>query len=427
MLNIRLFIAAALCICSSALAVVAPTTQLSIGRVELMPNQPAPFKLKDFKSVARGYDKLVFNFEKTGEYTPLIWWDDSKVNMPIRGFGMFSYIGKNQKPGTTDHEAITTLGALLGATVAGIDKSAGEHNFVEMAQQYFNSADGENVVTNNIGHKTGDTYWYETFPQILFNCIADRYPNTPRFEQIIRTSADRWYDAYAALSKMPGGLNFDHTAFSLSKMQPIDNGKWHEPDGAAGIAWIEYCAYRKFGDKKYLDAASALTSYLESRDTNPLYEIDLPFGAYVAARLNAEQGENHDVGRLLNWCFRPSDTRSGWGVIVGKWGGYEVSGLAGSVSDGGGYGFVMNTFVMGGALAPVARYDERYARAIGKWMLNAMNAVRLCYPDALPHELQSCPNWRSDPPDVIPYEGIRKTRNGRTPYASGDPLVAGWG
>src|SRR4051794_4989519 len=150
MLNIRLFIAAALSICSSALAVVAPTTQLSIGRVELMPNEPAPFKLKDFKAVARGYDKLVFDLNAKGDYLPLIWWDDSKVNMPMRGFGMYSYVGKKQTPGGTDHEAITTLGALLGATVAGIDKSAGEHNFVEMAQQYFNSADGDNVVTNNV-------------------------------------------------------------------------------------------------------------------------------------------------------------------------------------------------------------------------------------------------------------------------------------
>src|SRR5437764_1335621 len=126
---------------------VAPTSQQSIGRVELMPNLPAPFKLKDFKSVARGYEKLVFNFNPSG---------------------------------------------------------------------------------------------------------------------------DCWYDAYTTLAKMPGGLNFDHTAFSLAQMKPIDNGKWHEPDGAAGIAWIEYSAYRKFGDKKYLDAAAALTSYLEARDTNPL-------------------------------------------------------------------------------------------------------------------------------------------------------------
>lgn len=404
-----------------------PTTQLAIDRVELMPNRPTPFALKDFKAVARGYDKLVFDFNAKGEHLPLIWWDDTKINMPMRTFGMPSYVGKNQPHAGEDHEAITTIGAVLGATTAGIDKSAGEHNWVEMCQAYFNTKTGQNVVLNNIATETGKTYWYETFPQILFNSLVDRYPATPNAERIMRTAADRWHDAYIALSKQPGGLNFDHTAFNLVTMQPVDNGKWHEPDGAAGIAWIQYSAYQKFGDKKYLEAAEALTSYLEGRTSSPLYEIDMPFGAYVAARLNAENDKNHDVGRLLNWCFNPSETRSGWGVIVGNWGGYEVSGLAGSVSDGGGYGFVMNTFAMGGALVPIARYDDRYARAIGKWMLNAMNAVRICYPDELPRELQSCPDFKSEPANVIPYEGIRKTRNGKTPYASGDPLVAGWG
>jgi hypothetical protein len=412
---------------SSSADAASPTTQLTIERVELMPNRPEPFKLKDFRATARGYDKLAFDFDAKGQHLPLIWWDDTKTNVPIRTFGLPSYVGGNQKRGGDDHEAISTIGAVLGATVAGVDKSGGEHDWVEMCEAYFNSRNGQNVVLNNISAQTGKTYWYETFPQILFNSLVDRYPNEPAAGDIMRTAADRWHDAYTALSRRPGGLNFDHTAFNLKSMEPYDNGKWREPDGAAGIAWIQHSAYQKFGDKKYLDAAEALTSYLEGRDTNPLYEIDLPFGAYVAARLNAEHGGNHDVGRLLDWCFTPSDTRSGWGVIVGKWGGYEVGGLAGSVSDGGGYGFVMNTFVMGGALVPVARYDERYARAIGKWMLNAMNAVRLCYPDEMPDDLQSCPDWKSDPPDVIPYEGIRRTRTGHTPYASGDPLVAGWG
>src|SRR5438105_1470335 len=121
----------ALVLWTPTIAAPAPTTQLTIDRVELMPNQPAPFKLKDFKSLASGYDKLVFNFDAKGDYLPVIWWDDSKVNMPMRGFGMYSYVGKNQTPGGTDHEAIKTLGALLGATVAGIDKSSGKHNFVE--------------------------------------------------------------------------------------------------------------------------------------------------------------------------------------------------------------------------------------------------------------------------------------------------------
>src|SRR4051812_35012482 len=118
--------------CVVARAAAQPTTQLAIDRVELMPDKPQPFKLKDFKAVARGYDKLVFDFNAKGEPLPLIWWDDTKINLPIRTFGLPSYVGGNQKRGGEDHEAITTIGAVLGATVAGIDKSAGDNNWVEM-------------------------------------------------------------------------------------------------------------------------------------------------------------------------------------------------------------------------------------------------------------------------------------------------------
>lgn len=39
----------------------------------------------------------------------------------------------------------------------------------------------------------------------------------------------------------------------------------------------------------------------------------------------------------------------------------------------------MNGFQQAAALAPVAKYDKRYARAIGKWLLNIANASRLFY------------------------------------------------
>src|SRR5688572_22109182 len=111
-----------------------PTTQEAIDRVELMPNRPTPFKLKDFKATARGLDKLLFDFEARGEYLPLIWWDDTKLNGPMRGFGFPSFVGRSSQTKGAEHESITTMGALLGATIAGIDKSrepAG-HNWVQM-------------------------------------------------------------------------------------------------------------------------------------------------------------------------------------------------------------------------------------------------------------------------------------------------------
>src|SRR5689334_21240910 len=154
-------------------AISSPITQLAIDRVELMPNRPELFKLKDFKAIARGCDKLLFDFDAKGQYLPLIWWDDSKYNFDLRGFGFPSFVGRPSQAGGMNHESITTMGALLGATVAGIDKSRdpGGHNWVQMSQVYWNCKNGENVVLNNVKGESGSTYWYELFPQILFNCL----------------------------------------------------------------------------------------------------------------------------------------------------------------------------------------------------------------------------------------------------------------
>gem|GEM_PF-284226 len=403
------------------------TGQVAIGRVELMPNEPVPYKLRDWKATARGFDRLAFDFDAKGEYLPLIWWDDTQVNIKTRGFGMTSYVGHPEMKGGNSHEALTVLGSLLGATIAGIDKSRGEHDYISMAAQYFGSAGGLNLVLNRVSAKTGETYWYEIYPQVLFDCLADQYPQEKNLSEIMHRSAEKWNTAFNALKSRPGGLSFDHTAFDFATMQPVDNGKWREPDGAAAIAWIQYMAYRRFGDAKFLEAADGCLNALQTYPVNPSYEVLLPLGALTAARMNAELDRNFDVDRLINWCFAPSETRTGWGVVVGKWGGYECSGLVGSTSDGGGYGFVMNTFANAASLVPLVRYDERYARAIGKWMLNASNSVRLCYPDELPRELQSCPDWKSEPSNVIAYEGLRRQRNGKRPYASGDPISHKWG
>ena len=87
----------------------------------------------------------------------------------------------------------------------------------------------------------------------------------------------------------------------------------------------------------------------------------------------------------------------------------------------------MNTFAQAGALVPVARYDPRYARALGKWMLNLTNAARLFYPGALPADHESSADWSGDPSHVIAYEGLRREWRGKSPFATGDPVVLNWG
>ena len=65
---------------------------------------------------------------------------------------------------------------------------------------------------------------------------------------------------------------------------------------------------------------------------------------------------------------------------------------------------------MVGALVPMVRYDGRFARAIGKWVLNITNASRLFYPNYLPDDHQDSEVWAHlyDPNSYIAHESMRE-------------------
>ncbi len=403
--------------------------QVDIPAVELMPNLPEPFQLMDWRAKARAYDQFVFDFQAQGEFLPLIWLDDSHINIDRPTFGLPSYVGApNQVAGVVNaQESINCMGAVLGATLAGVDKSRPQHDYVAMCEAWFNSKNNLNLVLNRQHAATGGSFWYELFPHIIFYALADRYPDHPRLTEIMRITADRWQQVCLDLNDEQGIPDFNHTSFDFQSRQAVDNGRWKEPDAGAAVAWLLYAAWRQFGDSKYLAAAESCLQDLQRMEDNPYYEILLPYGTVAAARMNAELDRNYDVDRLLNWCFGISDCRGGWGVMLGNWGGYDCDGLLGSIDNRCGYSFAMNTFVQAGALLPLARYDVRYARALGKWMLNVANSARLFYPGALPPGHATSEDWQGDPQRVIAYEGLRYEWQGKSPCATGDPVAMNWG
>jgi hypothetical protein len=418
-------------VCAAGPAFAGKTNQIDIPRVEGMPAFPKPYSMKDWRATARGFDKLAYDFNARGQHLPLIWWDNSRTNMDRRGFGIPSYVGPVHKGG---HEAITTMGSVVGATFAGIDKTRGEHNWVLMCEQYYNKKNGQSLVLDHPNMRAGGSFWYDVFPHIMFYTLVDHYSGTGRMTPIMKTTADRWYQACWEMGGKDGRADFNHTGFDFRKMKPVDNKRWKEPDAAAGIGWLQYMAWIKFKDPKYLKAAGWCMQFLHDRKGNPYYEVQLPFGAYTAARMNAELGRSYDLGKIINWCFDQSSVvRPDMGVISASWAGHDCHGLAGGINRpparkaGGGYAFAMNTFAMAWPMVPMVRYDDRYARAIGKWMLNAANAARLFYPDAHPPERQSCPGWKGDPKHVIAYEGLRHLWDGDEKlFASGDPVKYKW-
>jgi len=166
-----------------------------IDQVELMPNIPAPFLVRDWRQVAIDYTNFVFDFTKTGTYLPLIWWDDEQINFERRGFGLQTYVGY-PNPGGGRHEAINTMGAVLGAALVGIDMSNFQgHNWVLMLGNYFNLANQQNKFANRTFTFSGESFWYEILPNILMFKLFHFYPETEGLKEELRIVADRYYDA----------------------------------------------------------------------------------------------------------------------------------------------------------------------------------------------------------------------------------------
>jgi hypothetical protein len=411
--------------------------QISIDRITAMPDQPEPFKMLDWNEKARNFDAYVFNFKAQGDYFPLIWLDSSRRNFPQTTFGLFTVIGdarQGPKSNVEFHEALNAMGALLGAGLVGIDKTNQDGmNYVQMVQNYFNRDNGWNIMMNNTNPKVamlgggyGRDWWYDVFPNVLYYGLCDLYPGVPRADSLQRIIADQFYKADSVLKG-----DYDYSYFDYSQMKGMRNNIPYQQDAAAGHAYVLYCAYQKFGDERYLNGAKSAIEALLRQKESRFYEIFMPFGAYVAARLNAEHGTTYDVKKLIDWTFDgcvAKDARTGWGVVAQRWGNYDVYGLQGSITDGGGYAFLMNSFAMAWPLVPMVKYDSRYAVAMGKWMLNVTNAARLCYPYEIDDAHQWLPEKKEITRNVIAYEGIRKADDyGKAPLKGASPVAIGDG
>jgi hypothetical protein len=297
---------------------------------------------------------------------------------------------------------------------------------------------------NRTDSASGHSAWYDIFPNILFYAIADRYPNETYLKSIQNQIDSEFFTAVNVMTAGGAAPNFNWSAFDFSDNVPRFNGTWREPNMGLGMAWMQHAAYwrNRATDPTtaalHLQAVDWALAYYEARSTNPHYEVLTGFGAYAAARMNAEHGRNFNIHKYLDWVFSRSAARPDIIMISGEqWGGQDVGGLMGGMrpcctNPVQGYAFAMNTYVDVMAVVPIARYEDRYARVIGKWMLNAANASRLFYGNAHAPQNQSSEFWTGDPEHAIAYEGLRhnwlpphllKPGESQEIYAAGDPLT----
>lgn len=384
-----------------------------------------------------------------------------------------SYIGMGDD--TRFGEGINVIAAVMSASLVGLDMTNYEvngvsRNYVKGVVEYYQASNGENVVLNNgSGSRMGNTFWYEILPGVLFSVIAAQYPSESYLLDIVSEQARQWLKVVKGL----GGASaeFNHTAFNLTTMTAYDNGIWTEPDAAAGIAYILYTAYSmnklenntyatEEENEEFKTGAVWCMNFLERINYSPFYEVLTFLAPYLAARMNAELGTNYNVSKMLNWTLDGSSAvRGGWGMITENWGNYYTSGLMGSLVDGNGYAFAMNTFDAMMGFAPMVKYDTRFAENISKWILCVSQSAQSYYPEKYKVEgkvnnydgnlvyngVNQSGKWiaqDSNEAKFIAYEGLRryqksviyengnrttKTNRNISPYASGDAFTYNWG
>lgn len=403
--------------------------QVSIGRIAEMANIPSPYNLRDWKQVAINYDRFVFDASQTGTYLPFVQFKAQGNNYPERSFfSLPSYVGSNSPE---SGEAINILPALVGASLVGVDKSSQDgKNYVLMAQDFFNKKNGENLYLNSNSAKSGNDWWYDMMPNVFFYQLYDLYPD-------MGGEADFQFQAVAdnmleALKAMDGSAtpwsqpSMNYRAWKFETMEPLIGGV-PEPESAGSFSWLLYHAYSVLGDEKYRIGAEWAMEYLSSLSSNPSYELQLPYGTYIAARMNAEIGTDYDVEKMLNWSFDRGSLR-GWGTIADTWNGIDVHGLVGESETNTDYAFQLNGVQQAAALVPMIRYDKRFARTIAKWVLNLANSNRLFYHSFLPSSLQDATDWSeaNDPLKVVGYEALKEVNGGLSPFSTGDAVGGGW-
>lgn len=435
--SLLVLVSVALAACSGTADLGTPVEQVAIERVNLMPDMPESYQMIDWKQKARDFDRFVFDWNNSSEVGPLIWLDNARRNVNQETFGLYTAVkdirqGKNANNGEF-HESLNSLAAILGAGLVGIDKTNQDgYNYVKMVQNYFNSDTGWNIVMNNttssVGSKGGGygrDWWYDVLPNALYYAVCDVFPHVEGAEKIQKSIAEQFVKADSVLNG-----NYDYSYFDYGQMKGGVNHIPLQQDAAGGHAYVLLCAYRKFGDNRYLQHAKSAVEALLAQKESRFYEALLPLGAYTAAYLNATEGTSYDVKKMLDWVFdgcKSPTGRTGWGIIVGKWGDYDVSGLQGSITDGGGYAFLMNSIKPAWPFIPLVKYQPEYAQAIGKWMLNNASACRLFYPGYIDEQHQWAPELRNLTANNIAYEGLRKADDygkeslkGLSPVAIGD-------
>ena len=411
-----------------------------IAKINEFPFLPEDYSYFDYGKKALALDSLVFSFANESKaelsyynpddqtsWDPVGFWIDSQRQPekyePLvtgylkRSFGIPTYVADNRVL-SSGAEPITTVSMVLGGSFAGInerERTFGDesYDFVEMTLK---SYDTGSKLVKNVGVQ-GQSFWYDIFPQIMFARLYYLYDSVPYMKEMVLNGANEWLEALPYFVK-DGEENYEFVGYNVVLESPTTVGDHIEPPNG-GLAFLFYSAYVITGEQRFFDGAKKVLDYLVDYPKNPNYEAMTDYAPFVAAAMNAQFGTDYDVGQFLDYLFEgDSAFRPGWSVMSGEMGGKAVDGLVGQSGD---YAFSMNSFHLASVLAPMVKYDVRYADAIGKYLLNLVNNAKIFFAQNIPLTNQTMNSYLAfDKQGAVCYEGFRNEYNGVRGLAMGD-------
>jgi hypothetical protein len=407
--------------------------QLDIPWVEQMPRVPQPLHVIDWKQVARDYYQVVFDPNATGPSLPAV-----DLSPDRKYFGFPAYLTPGRRPDPKNGEIFTCIGGVLGAKLMDIDmhRYAGV-DWLADCKNWFDQEEG--LYQDRIGQRGGvvSHVVYAYWPLALGVMMSDANRQDPGY----RHNADRQFAFLLQMAHAfgcPDHPDLQH-GFDIGTRTVVPIQIDWNPGNASCLAWMLYAGYQWTGNRDYLECAKAA---LRWQSTHPgRYEMSHAMGPIAMARINAEQGEDFDMTWMMNNFFGDYTRLHGfvhqWAVTHGtNFNGLTCDGLDGAwwrwPDNNGFYAFSMNTYQSPAWVLPVARYDQRYARALARYALNQANSCRFFLGIDLDWDHQDHLDWRNSLPDgkgfLFSYEGFRTEAHCDAahrfrPYGTGDPIA----
>lgn len=357
-----------------------------------IPYLPANYQYTDWREKAIKFNELLFNMK---DYN-LMFQELQSKNTGRESMGIVTYTDEERS--SEYAQALTLIGALLSAEKLNKD-SIGEdelNKIVQFVESYYNIENGEGTILNyqNVD-STELSFWQQIYPAIAYFMLMDRYEATVDSDALLRNIADTWYEVVMDLGGSDGIVDFNYTGYDFKNKVPFDNGQWTEPDAAAGVALLQYYAFEKFEDRKYIKAAALCMNYMNEFQRNPGYELLYLYLPYLSARLNSVEAYHFNTAKYMEFFFTESDYRHEYGTFKGDFG----TGLIGDRTQYGGTPYSFQSIIGATALAPMLKYDQRYAVEVGRYLLQVTQNLNLFY--------------EMDDPvygNLIPVEKIEKNR-----------------